>query len=61
MGKAEPYLRELRKLIGDMERERRESVRIIRVNKRTHRLRFESETEEEVTIVIEPKEKGGKK
>lgn len=26
-----------------------------RVNKRTHRIRFEGETEESVTIVIEPK------
>lgn len=37
------------------------SERRIRVNKKTYRVRFEGETEEEVTIVIEPKEKGGKR
>jgi hypothetical protein len=31
-------------------------VRTIVVDKRTHRIRFENETENEVTIVIEPKE-----
>lgn len=28
---------------------------VIHVNKRTHRIRFENETESEVTIVVEPK------
>jgi len=60
MSDAEPYLEEVRKLVGDMERERRERVRIIRVDKRTHRIRFEDETEDGVAIVIEPKEKGNK-
>lgn len=27
----------------------------LRVNKRTHRIRFEGETEDEVVIVVEPK------
>jgi hypothetical protein len=31
-------------------------VRRLMVNKSTHRLRFENESESEVTIVIEPKE-----
>ena len=29
--------------------------RVITVNKRTHRIRFENETESEVILVIEPK------
>ena len=35
------------------------AVRRITVNKRTHRVRFENETEDEVTIVIE--KEGGQK
>lgn len=34
----------------------RENSRTIRVNKRTHRIRFENETENEVSIVIEKKD-----
>ena len=41
---------------------RRPDTRAMIVNKRTHRIRFENETEESVTIVIEPKaEEGSKK
>ena len=35
-------------------------VKRITVNKRTHRVKFENETESEVTIVIEEKEGGQK-
>ena len=33
------------------------SVTTIRINKRTQRLRFEDETEDQVTIIIEPVER----
>ncbi len=36
--------------------EDRGALRAITVNKRTHKIRFESETESEVTIVIEKRE-----
>jgi hypothetical protein len=51
----ERHIRLLKRLQADMERERRDDVRIIRVDKRTHRIRFEEETEDEVTVVVEKK------
>ena len=33
----------------------------IKVNKRTQRIRFEGETDEEVTLVIEPRDEGPEK
>ncbi|MDQ3802975.1 MAG: hypothetical protein M3416_03865 [Acidobacteriota bacterium] len=52
----ERLLKEVRRFVEDSERERRDDSRIIRVNKRTHRVRFEGETEDELTIVIEKKD-----
>jgi len=45
-------LKRLQKLVDEIIRER-ETVRRIPVNKKSHRIRFEDETEDEVTIVIE--------
>ncbi len=53
--RSERRAQESRRRLADMERERRERVTIIRVDKRTHRVRFEGETEDEVAIVVEPK------
>jgi lipopolysaccharide export system protein LptA len=43
-------LKQVARSISQPDAERR-----ITVNKRTHRIRFEDETEDQVTIVIEPK------
>jgi hypothetical protein len=54
-------LRRLRKLKAGCEQRLKDmesGTRRIRVDKRTHRTRFEDETEEGVTIVIEKKEGG---
>ncbi len=45
-------LKRLQDRVDEMIRER-ETIRRIPVNKKTHRIRFEDETEDEVTIVIE--------
>ena len=45
-------LKRLQQRVDEMIRER-ETIRRIPVNKKTHRIRFEDETEDEVTIVIE--------
>jgi hypothetical protein len=45
-------LKRLQQRVDEMIRER-ETIRRIPVNKKTHRIRFEGETEDEVTIVIE--------
>ena len=45
-------IRRLQQRVDEMIRER-ETIRRIPVNKKTHRIRFEDETEEEVTIVVE--------
>jgi hypothetical protein len=50
--KGDEALKRLQKLVDEIIRER-ETVRRIPVNKKTHRIRFENETEDEVTIVIE--------
>lgn len=34
------------------------ATRRVKVNKATHRIRFEDESESQVTVVIEPKEQG---
>jgi hypothetical protein len=46
----------LKRLVDQMERDRATQTTRIRVNKRTHRIRFEDETEDSVEIVVEPKE-----
>ena len=46
-------LEELRQLAGSISQP--DAERRVVVNKRTHRIRFEDETEDQVTIVIEPK------
>jgi len=48
----------LRRLEATVERANAEPKRLT-IDKRTHRIRFESESETEVTIVIEKREKGG--
>ena len=55
----------LKELIAENERRRRQAeadratrTTRVRVNKRTHRIRFDSETEDSVDVVIEPKEAG---
>lgn len=42
----------IQKLVDEIIRER-ETIRRIPINKKTHRIRFENETEDGVTIVIE--------
>jgi hypothetical protein len=52
-------LRKLKKLQDENEQRLKDmesGTRRIRVDKKTHRIRFEGETEEDVTIVIEKKE-----
>jgi hypothetical protein len=52
-------LRRLKGLQAEREHQLKDitrDTRRIRVDKRTHRIRFESETEESVTIVIEKKD-----
>ena len=51
-------LRKIEKLKADAEQRVKDlesGTRRIRVNKKTHRIRFEDETEEGVTIIIERK------
>ncbi len=49
------------KAIADDFRRSWESMDLrILVNKKTHRIRFEGETEEQVTVIIEKREVGGK-
>jgi hypothetical protein len=47
----------LKRLVEQMESDRATQTTRIRVNKRTHRIRFEGEMEDSVEVVIEPKEK----
>ena len=49
-------LKKVRRRLEKAEPPRRDEPWVIRVDKRTHRIRFEDETEEEVTIVIERKD-----
>ncbi len=51
--KSKRLLEELKVLVRSLSQP--EAERRVVVNKRTHRIRFEDETEEQVTIVIEPK------
>lgn len=51
----ERHFKKVREFLDDMARERRDDVQLIRVSKRTHSIRFEGESEDEVTIVIEKK------
>ncbi|MDT5294638.1 MAG: hypothetical protein QOJ76_1518 [Acidobacteriota bacterium] len=51
----ERHFKKVREFLDDMARERRDDVQLIRVSKRTHSIRFEDESEDEVTIVIEKK------
>ena len=55
--KADEALKRLQAKVDEIIRER-QTARRIAVNKRTHRVRFENETEDEVTIVIEKKGTG---
>jgi hypothetical protein len=48
-------IKELEKVVKERDAN---SVRKFHVNKRTHRVRFEGETEDEVTVVIEPRPAG---
>ncbi|HEX8071070.1 MAG TPA: hypothetical protein VF546_14030 [Pyrinomonadaceae bacterium] len=48
-------LKRLERLVEQMERDRATRTTRLRVNKRTHRIRFEGETEDSVEVVIEPK------
>lgn len=48
----------LKKSVEQMERDAATKTTRVRVNKRTHRVKFENETEDEVEVVIEPAEKG---
>ncbi|MDT5155650.1 MAG: hypothetical protein QOH51_7 [Acidobacteriota bacterium] len=50
--KTDEALKRLEAKVDEMIRER-ETIRRIPVDKKTHRIRFEDETEDEVTIVIE--------
>ena len=50
--KTDEALKRLEATVDKIIRER-QTVRRIPVNKKTHRIRFENETEDEVTIVIE--------
>jgi hypothetical protein len=48
-------LRRIKELEKMVEERDAKSVKKFHVNKRTHRVRFERETEGEVTVVIEPR------
>ena len=55
----------LKELVAENEQRRRQAeadraarTTRVRVNKRTHRVRFDSETEDSVDVVIEPKAAG---
>jgi hypothetical protein len=52
---SDEILKELQRQVEQMERDRATRTTRLRVNKRTHRIKFERETEEEVEVVIEPK------
>jgi hypothetical protein len=56
-GDARSQIDRLKRLVEQMQRDRATQTTRWRVNKRTHRIRFEDETEESVEVVIEPKEK----
>jgi hypothetical protein len=50
------HIATLKKLVEQMERDAATQTTRLRVNKRTHRIRFEGETEDCVEIVVEPKD-----
>ena len=59
MNDFDDILRRLEKLKADAEQRSKHlesGTRRIRVNKKTHRIRFEDETEEGVTIIIDRKD-----
>ena len=59
MSELDECLRKLRELQAESEQHLKDlqsGTRRMRVDKKTHRIRFEGETEEGVTIVIEKKE-----
>ena len=59
MNDFDDILRKIEKLKADAEQRVKDlesGTRRIRVNKKTHRIRFEDETEEGVTIIIERKD-----
>lgn len=49
-------LEELKRYAEQMKRDAATRTTRVRVNKRTHRIRFENETEEQVEVVVEPLE-----
>ncbi|PYS76536.1 MAG: hypothetical protein DMF67_17370 [Acidobacteria bacterium] len=54
---ARELLEELKRSVEQMERDSRTRTTRFKVNKRTHRVRFEGETEDSVEVVIEPRNK----
>lgn len=59
MGDSDDLLRRIKKIKADAEqtlKDLQSGTRRIPVNKKTHRIRFEDETEESVTIIIESKD-----
>lgn len=58
MGDFDETLREIKELEEKVRRRDANSVKKFHVNKRTHRVRFEGETEGGVTVVIEPRRAG---
>ena len=59
MNDFDDILRRIEKLKADAEQRAKDlesGTRRIRVNKKTHRIRFEDETEEGITIIIERKD-----
>lgn len=54
-------LDELKLTLERMRRDAAARITRFKVNKGTHRIRFEAETEDSVDVVIEPREEGGGK
>lgn len=50
-------IKKLREQMKQMEEDRKTHTTRITINKRTHRMRFDGETEDEVIVIIEPHEK----
>ena len=56
---ARELIEELQRSVEQMERDSRTRTTRFKVNKRTHRVRFEGETEDSVEVVIEPRNTEG--
>jgi hypothetical protein len=56
---ARELIEELQRSVEQMERDRRTRTTRFKVNKRTHLVRFEGETEDSVEVVIEPRNTEG--